>query len=445
MKANSRHSLLIFLFFAAIYLLLQGAKPGYTVDANAVYQLTQSIVDRGEMFPQVRLKQGVFHALIFIPFYKLGDWLAANHPGSDPDGIRRRALCWLNGVLAAMACAALFLLCREMGAGLAASRNVALAAGLSTMILPYSRYEYNKIPAMLLLTLLLWSICRYRRLGQKKDFLFAGLWAGLLVGFRLEFLLLFPGLIVLGFRQKKPAVFSDLWPGILMAGGLAALVIGYQWSRWGGVAGYEGGFNPLPFEGLYGFFFSLGKSLFLYNPILLLLPLVLWGSRGSDWWGPWWLVVGPMLVFYGWWSNWWGGWAWGPRHLVPLIPLLAAPLALETGSSHGPIRCYAFWFLTMLGIFIQLLGIAVDFNDGIARLYGQGVTEEMLVYLWPFGGIANHARIVAQMPVVLLDFGVLQYFLVYASTRILAAALVGFLLAVLALLKLRVSPEDTPI
>ena len=152
-----------------------------------------------------------------------------------------------------------------------------------------------------------------------------------------------------------------------------------------------------------------------------------------------------MLVFYGWWSNWWGGWAWGPRHLVPLIPLLAAPLALETGSSHGPIRCYAFWFLTMLGIFIQLLGIAVDFNDGIARLYGQGVTEEMLVYLWPFGGIANHARIVAQMPVVLLDFGVLQYFLVYASTRILAAALVGFLLAVLALLKLRVSPEDTPI
>ncbi|MFH1743591.1 MAG: hypothetical protein ABIH23_31695 [bacterium] len=443
MRLDTRQALLIFLFLTLVYLLLQGAKPGYTVDADPTYQLTASILEEGTLFPQVRVKQGFVQALAYIPFYMAGDTIAGLHPGVNPDHVRRRALCWMNALLAAGTCSVLFLLCREMGAALIMSRNVALATGLSTMLLPYSRYDYNKMPAALLVTLVLLAAYRCCRRGNRSDFLLFGSWVGLLVGIRLEFLVIMPGLAWLIWLRRRPHLRpADCLPGMLVASVLIGTVLLYQWSRWGGVSGYELAFNRSPIQGLYGFAFSLGKSLFLYNPILVLLPVVLWRFRRSEWFTVWGVAVIPIVLFYAWWSNWWGGWAWGPRHLLPLVPLFAAPLAV--GLTHRRslgLECL-FWHLTSLGIVLQLFGITLDFNDGILTLYNQRVTEPMLIYLWPFGGIANHARVLFLWPVPLWDFGVMHYWFYNPSTRVVAMTVGALLLAVLCLLKLRVSRED---
>lgn len=439
MRVDTRYALLIFFFFTVVYLLLQGAKAGYTVDANATFRITASLVEEGDLFPQVRSKQGIFQALAYVPFYLLGDAIAARYPDANPDDIRRRALCWMNGLLSAVTCAVLYLLCREMGAGLVASRNVALAAGLSTMMLPYARYDYNKVPSELLISLLLLAVYRLCRRGSKTDFLYFGLWIGLLAGIRLELLAVVPGLAVLiWFRRRSSWTRAVVLPGTILAGTLVGMVLWYQWSRWGGVSGYEVAFNRSPLVGLYGFFFSLGKSLFLYNPIFILLPAALWCFRRSDWLPTWVLVVGPPMLLYSWWSNWWGGWAWGPRHLLPIVPILAAPLAVSLTHWRSGVWTCLFWHLTALGIFVQLLGIALDFNDGILTLFRQGRTEPMLIYLWPFGGIANHARLVFRWP---LDLGLLHYFF-YDPIRAVGLTIGCISLAILCLLKLRVSREE---
>ena len=443
MRTDTRNAWLIFCFFALVYSLLQGTKPGYTVDANATFRLTAELVHTGTISTDVRAKQGIFHAIAYVPFYVIGDIVARFHPEANPDDVRRRALCWMNGVLSAAVCAVLYLICREFGAAASASRNVALAAGLSTMILPYARYDYNKVPAELLVCLLLLSAWRVSKRGKPADFVLLGLWVGLLAGIRLELLIIVPFLVGFILYQRRTDLnVSKVLPAALVALLFVGFVFWYQWSRWRGISGYEGGFNRLPIVGMYGLLFSLGKSIFLYNPILVCLPWVVWKWRKSDFVPIWLLAVGPAFLLYSWWSNWWGGWAWGPRHLLPIIPLLAAPLAVAFTETRSGIMRFFFWYLTALGIAIQLLGITIDFNDGINTLYKQGVTEPMVIYLWPFGGIANHAKLIARIPFIVCDFGVLRYFLYYPSGRVFGLAAGAALLALLCLFRLRVDYKE---
>lgn len=103
-------------------------------------------------------------------------------------------------------------------------------------------------------------------------------------------------------------------------------------------------------EGLFGLLLSPGRSLFLYAPVAAVGFLGL--SR----------VPRPakilcagtpllhLLVVARWWS-WEGGAAWGPRHLLPVLPLLVAPAALVAA---GAVRVA---FLT--GSLVNLPGVLV--------------------------------------------------------------------------------------
>lgn len=85
------------------------------------------------------------------------------------------------------------------------------------------------------------------------------------------------------------------------------------------------------FEGVWGFLFSSGKSIFLYSPLFLLLPMF-WHKIRKE--------ITPELIGFGslalffliflgsaWIPNpvgktpiWYGGMVWGPRYFAPVIP-----------------------------------------------------------------------------------------------------------------------------
>jgi hypothetical protein len=89
---------------------------------------------------------------------------------------------------------------------------------------------------------------------------------------------------------------------------------------------YGGSFStPLP-NGLYGLLLSPGKSLFVYNPFLLLaIPgaVALW-RRDRAATALLVMLMAARALLYARWSDWAGGVSWGPRFLMPAV----GPLAL---------------------------------------------------------------------------------------------------------------------
>ncbi len=141
---------------------------------------------------------------------------------------------------------------------------------------------------------------------------------------------------------------------VLLAAGLALAVVPnlVEYGS-GGNLGYGGEVyhfdTSLP-AGLFGLFLSPGRGVFLYAPLTLaallafrrLSPearLVCFGM--------------PLLLacVAGRWHGWNGGSAWGPRYLLPILPLLAAPAVLLPRRVTLP--------ATLVGVAVSLLGVLV--------------------------------------------------------------------------------------
>jgi len=110
----------------------------------------------------------------------------------------------------------------------------------------------------------------------------------------------------------------------------------------------------LQLTGLLGLLASPGRSLILFVPwVLLMIPLLMHAIRKRDQ-----LTLGMslgMLVFialHASWREWYGGWSYGPRLLMPIIPIVAVLVA------PWLTRWYA-WLLLLVGLFIELLTIKI--------------------------------------------------------------------------------------
>lgn len=111
---------------------------------------------------------------------------------------------------------------------------------------------------------------------------------------------------------------------------------------------YQTGFMGITYprlEALYGLTFSPFRGLFVRAPWLLLaLPgFVLWWKQ-EHFREELWVVVGitlSMLLFYSSAVLWWGGFAAGPRHIVPALPFMtlgAVPILSALWNLRAPRR-----------------------------------------------------------------------------------------------------------
>lgn len=130
-------------------------------------------------------------------------------------------------------------------------------------------------------------------------------------------------------------------------------------------------------ESILGYQFSFGRSFWLYSPILLLglIGAVLWVREGR-----WRLVAGlpvTMLLFSVWYGmtlsfDWLGGWGWGPRYLVPLIPLFTLWLLPVLVRANSWRRAIGIGGIVLLSTGIQFLGIAVPLSNYYTDLNTNG-------------------------------------------------------------------------
>lgn len=173
--------------------------------------------------------------------------------------------------------------------------------------------------------------------------------------------------------SSLPYFILYLLPSLMMG----AALLYFNWARFGSLT--ETGYSReilfrAPWVGGYGLLFSPGRGLFIYAPLTLSL---FWGLRPAwrrlsrVYFG----LVGSICLFYwlfyGSWFAWGGSWGWGPRFLLPVLPLLmlfvAEPIErVVTRRSAG--LGLLLLVLAGLSLAVNLLGIAVDFNEHFMRL-----------------------------------------------------------------------------
>ena len=73
------------------------------------------------------------------------------------------------------------------------------------------------------------------------------------------------------------------------------------------------------------------------------------------------LIAGASLTYVSLFAkfyNWGGGWSWGPRYLMPIVPLLMVPVARAAAASR--VWRYAAIGLFIAGLLVNGVGVLVD-------------------------------------------------------------------------------------
>ncbi|MHB0874827.1 MAG: hypothetical protein ACYC5O_02160 [Anaerolineae bacterium] len=360
-------------------------------------------------------KKGLGAILWVAPFYALG--LALPNAGLAHAGLLSGA------VAAAIGAVAVFYAALAMTRTLGTAVWLALLYGLGTIVFPYSKYLFTEGPAAAAMAVLLlglaWYLCGKRARTAALLLAGAGAAATLLVrpagALAVPFALVAiawpgPGRRERGLKALVVAVAVFLLP---VAVALAAMA-GTNWARFGNPleTGYTAteSFNAPLWEGLRGLILSPGKSLFLYSPPLLLALLGL-PAAARRWPRLTLFSVGTALAHVGLYSTWYGwdgGWCWGPRFLVPIVPLLL-PLALpaiEWALRRGIAGRAALAATALLSLAVQLGGSLVDYVEFNNYLISRGIPTG-LYYEWRYNPILGQLAALspARLQAAMLDLG----------------------------------------
>lgn len=264
---------------------------------------------------------------------------------------------------------------------------------------------------MFLLLSCLHFIITYLINQNKSRLLFSGLFLAVLVCIRLEM-----GIIVLPFLYalfQNKSLKSSAFLLVPFSFGVL-FVFGYNVIYWQAElsGGYEGSFTLNPIPAIAGVLFSPGKSLFVFNPALLLVPLTIrffWQRHATPVKTAWLGTVGILFFLYCFWGNWWGGWGYGARHFMPLIPLMMLPLA-ECFLGEGRRLLIPLLVLAGIGVIVQFVGAAIAFHDVINTLMRNGFTEQQLIWEPLLIPVFQHVRFMQAIPLPNWDFAVVSLY-----------------------------------
>lgn len=306
-------------------------------------------------------------------------WLGLRLPGISP----LHASLLLNPLVHALTALYLFLLLGRvfpmLGRRWALALTLIWAAG--SPALPYVKSFFSEPLVALALTGALYHLLRQRESARRGHALAAGLWLAL------SLLARSPNAIVIPFyalallvreppRQVDWSRLRDRVSPFLLfalpvaAGGLLYLL--YNQVRFGSPleSGYIAGeeFSAIWWQGILGQSIAPGRGLLWFAPWLPLSVVGLWVGRRRQ---PWIMALAASsalayLLLYGKWYLWSGGFAWGPRFLIPVLPLLLLPLGalVRAPAPSRPVRVARGLLLPLgaAGGMVNLIGTLWDFD-----------------------------------------------------------------------------------
>lgn len=381
---------LIIALLLFVYIL---TSPGtmQSLDEQIMYQATESLAHgRLEIVHPAGVvgrdglhysKYGFGLPLIALPFWAVGALIGKLLPAGLSGFAARFIVAMINPVLSALTGGVLYLFVWHLLKRRRLAVFIALAWGLGTLAWPYTQTFFSETAVGLFLLTAFYFLLRLDQTGHSIDAWLSGLCIGLAILVRPAAIVTGIGtavyLFLITYGSKR---WSDLVRFSVAVTVAVTTAFLYNWLRFESVFafgyGTEGFTNPI-LTGLYGFLFSPGKSMFLYSPIILLsIPgLFLLARIDKALTISVTVTVSVTILFYSAWAGW-DNWSWGPRYLVPLLPLLLLGVgAFVIGSrQYGKIIAV---ILMVLSLAIQLYALPVSAQRMYYRLYMSGDSQYM--------------------------------------------------------------------
>jgi hypothetical protein len=370
---------LLFVGVLAVYVALTRGTY-YAYDAQAMLAVTRNIVDHGSIrttgvgfvdsFHQSTpySPYGIAMSLLGVPPYALSKAI-----GSGP-----LLVSMVNPVLMSFAVVLVYKTGRALGWRPVHGLTAAIGFGLFTQALQATMEFFSEPGVTLCVIAMVYGIVQWAREDRWAP-LWVGLAAAAAVLFRSDSIFTgWVGLLAVPLFvpwRKLLNARALLLSGVPMALSLAFL-IWYNEFRYHKVfATYGGSFTtPLGF-GLHGLLLDPGKSIFVFNSLALLgvVGIGVLLKRNFPLAALFLLLIVPRTIFFAKWSSWEGGWAWGPRFLLPAVPLLilAAVELLriwDRRSVAGIVTRAIAAVLAVFSLFVNFLSIRVPYQQWLQVL-----------------------------------------------------------------------------
>lgn len=338
---------------------------------------------------------------------------------------------WTNPLVVAGIGTLLFLIGCDLGFGREWSLFLAIAANLLTPLWHYAGEFFSEPLAAFCILGFLYSWRRY--LVDHNGSSIWGFVAGLAVGsailVKLAHIIILPWcflyilLTIYPEKCRKKSVFlifGNVLLGVIIP---VAVILVYNAVRFGSF--FETGYgtdagkftNPL-LAGLYGLSVSAGRGMLWYNPLFLAGAygvLLLYRKFAAECI----FITGVSVtyfIFYAKWFMWEGGWCWGPRFLVPIIPLLLVTgiPSLKALWGHGRKGKWLSLFVVSASFLVAFSAVLVNYNpynNWLRNVFGDEATAlssgglsgyyDYMKWSWRYSPLVNAFSFpVKQIPII---------------------------------------------
>jgi len=308
-------------------------------------------------------KYGIGLPMLLVPSVFAGKGLAFLTGAAETLAIPFM-VSFYNVVFGAGTCVIVFYAVRMFRGSDRRALAAALMLGAGTLCWRYSVWDFSEMAQAFFLMLSVYCLLR----GTGSGLVTASLSFGFLVLLKAVYLVYVPVFLAyIIFSQKRgkespvknAAIFSS---GILVALGI---LFALNYARFGNVLEFGYGEEAKRFAAAGAWrhaaalLFSLNKGLFVYSPVLLLGLLgypVFFRKRPKE------AVFFAALIVVNlavssMWHSWVGGWSWGPRFLVPVIPLWLIPCCFLPGLKGRMILRTAAAVLILISLLIQVVSV----------------------------------------------------------------------------------------
>ncbi|MGH2390417.1 MAG: hypothetical protein ACRDIE_19630, partial [Chloroflexota bacterium] len=407
----------LFLAVCLAYLLTAGSNFS-SGDTFAELRVSQSLVERGAFdVPIMKPGQicagwgcrgvdghyyashGIGFSLFLAPFYVGAATVVKvfSPPRCDTwdTCVPIHLISWSNCALSALIVVVLCALCLDLGYSMRRALLASLVYGFATLAWPYARFGFDVTPtALLLLASFREALLAGRsadRAGRRR-WLRSGFLAGAAILVRLPTI---PALAPLAAWALLAPASDARQRARRLAGFLLPVLCVLAFSAWYNLDRFGSVFNDghtanaadqfvfQPWVGLTGMTISAGKGLLWYCPVVVfaLIGLPRFLSRHEIPCKVGLSMAALSLLPYLFVPDWYGGSAWGPRFVLPVLPLLLLPAldAPEEMAARMWTRLLAVAILAY-SVIIQLAGQLVSYPLRLRRADMLHISEHALLW-----------------------------------------------------------------